>query len=386
MESINFIEIIIVNGIGAFLMIFLKLTRIENIEKRIAGDKLFDAMISITTAGCLVEILTFVINGREFVCAETLSYILNSLCFIGTCSVGYLWCLYVDFRIFNSISRLRRRAKILAVPLAVDVLINIINLSGCGIIFIISDDNVYIRGSLAIVVYIVLFFYFIYSIVLMERSKRSGLHVRFFPLYCFVVPCIVGTIIQGCFYGVTLGWTSVAVALMLIYIQIQSLNTFVDPLSGLYNRKYMDYILSQVRYNQDMNLYGIMIDVNDFKSINDVYGHSSGDDAIRTIGVILSDAAAQDGLAVRYAGDEFIVLLKTDSQENTQQVMKHIREESEHFNETSGKPYRISFAMGCSKFDAVSGDVEKFLSDLDSKMYADKRSYYRDSAVDRRRK
>ena len=385
MESVNFAEIIIVNGIVAFLMIFLKMTRIENIGKKIAGDKMFDAMIYITTAGCLIEILTFVINGRVFASAVTLSYILNSLCFIGTCSVGYLWCLYVDFRIFNSIGRLRKRAKLLAIPLAADVLLNVVNMSGCGIIFSVSDDNVYARGNLVITVYIVLFFYFIYSIVLMERAKRSGLHVRFFPLYYFVVPCIVGTIVQGCFYGITLGWTAVAIAMLLIYIQAQSLNTFVDSLSGLFNRKYMDYILSQIRLDPGISLYGIMIDVNNFKAINDLHGHSSGDDAIRAIGSILADTVAGNGLAVRYAGDEFIVLLKTGNPDDTDKMMKQIRNSAENFNEISGKPYLISFAMGCSKFDEVSGDVEKFLSELDLKMYADKRSYYSESGVDRRR-
>lgn len=385
MESVNFAEIIIVNGIGAFLMIFLKMTRIENIGKKIAGDKLFDAMIYITTAGCLIEILTFVFNGRIFASAVTLSYILNSLCFIGTCSVGYLWCLYVDFRIFNSIGRLRKRAKLLAIPLAADVLLNVVNMSGCGIIFSVSGDNVYARGNLVITVYIVLFFYFIYSIVLMERAKRSGLHVRFFPLYYFVVPCIVGTIVQGCFYGITLGWTAVAIAMLLIYIQAQSLNTFVDSLSGLFNRKYMDYILSQIRLDPGISLYGIMIDVNNFKAINDLHGHSSGDDAIRAIGSILADTVAGNGLAVRYAGDEFIVLLKTGNPDDTDKMMKQIRNSAENFNEISGKPYLISFAMGCSKFDEVSGDVEKFLSELDLRMYADKRSYYSESGVDRRR-
>lgn len=65
MNPVNMTEILIVNFIGVILMVFLLLTRIENIEKRFAGDILFDTMIWITIAGCLVEILTFVVDGKN---------------------------------------------------------------------------------------------------------------------------------------------------------------------------------------------------------------------------------------------------------------------------------------------------------------------------------
>lgn len=66
MDSVNVVEIIIVNGIEIFLMGFILLTRIESIEKRFAGDKIFDIMIWITLVGCLVETVTFVIDGKTF--------------------------------------------------------------------------------------------------------------------------------------------------------------------------------------------------------------------------------------------------------------------------------------------------------------------------------
>ena len=113
----NFSEIFIVNGIGIFLMIFLLVTRIENTKERHLDDRIFDIMIWLTIAGCLAEALSFMIDGKSFAGNRALAYFLNSFCFVGTCSVGFLWCLYMDLRVFHDISKMRKQAKFLIVPL-----------------------------------------------------------------------------------------------------------------------------------------------------------------------------------------------------------------------------------------------------------------------------
>lgn len=385
MNTGNLPEILIVNGIGIFLMVFLRLTRIENTEKRFIGDQIFDTMIWITVFGCLAEILTFLIDGHIFYGCRVISYILNSFCFIGTCGVGFLWCLFVDFLIYNNFSRLKEKARILVIPFIVDLVLNVVNYTGCGIIFWISEDNVYERGTLVLIPYLILFLYFIYSIFLVDRSKKIGLHIRFFPVYYFVIPCIIGTVIQGMAYGITIGWTSVAIAFIFVYIQTQSLNALVDPLSGLYNRRYMDCILSQFKQNMKNCIYGIMIDVNDFKKINDQCGHSQGDDAIRRIGAILNDSISENGLAIRYAGDEFILFIRTDEEQDVIEIMKQVEENVKKFNQMELAPYKLSLAMGYSCYEPSTGSVEQFLASMDEKMYETKRKYYQQANVDRRR-
>lgn len=376
MNSVNMAEIFIVNGIGICLMAFLRLTRIENIEENSFGERLFNIMLWLTFAGCFAESLTFAVNGQIFPGYRAVSYLLNSFCFIGTCTVGYLWCLYVDFRIFGSMKRIRKKYRILALPLAVDIIMNLINLNGCGIVFTITTENIYQRGSLVLTVYVILFFYFFYSIYLAKRSQRSGLHMRFLPMYYFVIPCMFGTFVQGMVYGITLGWTSVAIAFLFVYIETQSLNVYVDTLSGLYNRRYMDSVLNRIKSGSQLRLHGIMIDVNGFKQINDLYGHTEGDDAIRQIGRILLDSVPENGIAIRYAGDEFLLLVHTDSEEAVKDVMQVIRQNVRQFNDFRQKPYQLSFAMGYSRFDQTSGGKESFLSDMDRKMYEEKKRYY----------
>ena len=101
------------------------------------------------------------------------------------------------------------------------------------------------------------------------------------------------------------------VAVALIFVQMQSYaeSLYMDELSGLYNRRYFNAVLAEKKIASHKSLYGIMMDVNDFKCINDNLGHSTGDKAICTLGNILIRSIPDDGMAIRYAGDEFIVLL-----------------------------------------------------------------------------
>lgn len=57
--------------------------------------------------------------------------------------------------------------------------------------------------------------------------------------------------------------------MVFIHIQLQNINTFVDETSGLFNRKYMNFYLEKAHKTNPRQLYGIMMDVNDFKKIND---------------------------------------------------------------------------------------------------------------------
>jgi diguanylate cyclase (GGDEF)-like protein len=276
--------------------------------------------------------------------------------------------------------------KFLLIPLFLSVMMGLENLSGSGILFFITSDNTYKRGTMTILIYLFLFLYILYTIFLVEKSRRKGVNVRFFPVYHFVIPCLAGIFVQAMAYGITLGWTGVALGLMFVYVQEQSRNTYMDSLSGLYNRRYMEYVLKKVRLDDKAKLFGIMMDVNNFKQINDVFGHLKGDHAICSIGKILSKTVPSDGIAVRYAGDEFVVLLQTDSETKVNTFIRVLEENIDEFNSKKKEPYTLSLAMGYTQFDDSAGGINQFLSDMDAKMYAAKELHYRQKGADRRRK
>lgn len=384
MGTINIPEILIVNGIGVLLMILLRATWMGSVKNRQIGDNLYNAMISITVWGCALEAVTFLIDGVIFPGCLVVSYVTNGLLFMGTISVGFLWCLFADFHIHTNPQRVRSQAKYLGIPVLIIFALSISSMLGSGLMFSISPDNVYSRGSLTSLSYIFLFSYYAYSLYQASVHKRKGLRIQFFQVAYFVIPCILGTIIQGLWYGITMGWTSVAIAMILVYMQVQSKNAYMDSLSGLYNRRYLDYVLIHLKRMGGQYIYGIYIDVNDFKGINDRCGHASGDEAIRVIGGILSESIPATAVAIRCSGDEFMILLPTGEDTEAQAVMARVQENAEKRNASGCYPFLISLAMGCSRFDTAEGSAEEFLSQMDQQMYAAKAEYYKSKDTDRR--
>ena len=199
--------------------------------------------------------------------------------------------------------------------------------------------------------------------------------MNFFPVIYFVGPCFAGVLIQFLFYGITSSWVLVAIALIFVQMQTYAENLYMDELSGLYNRRYLNAVLSERKFTKCKSLYGIMMDVNAFKYINDNFGHSMGDKAICTLGNILSRSIPDGGMAIRYAGDEFIVLLSGVDTESVLVTMDEINHNLSQFNESKIEPFTLSVSMGYTEF-GEGDDTEAFLMHMDEKMYEEKRKYH----------
>lgn len=363
------------NGLTVLMMWFLLLCRRKNRESIHVSDKIYDGMAIVNLLGALSETIAFLVDGKQFIGSRQINYISNSICFIGTVSMGLLWCLYVELYIYRNYKRIFKKVRLVMLPWAVEVIMVLCNLPGTGIMFKISEENIYQRAAGALVGYISLIIYFAYSIYLVYQSRKQGINLNFFPVLYFVGPCLAGVLIQFLFYGITSSWVLVAVALLFVQMQSYAESLYMDELSGLYNRRYLNAILTEKKITSGKSLYGIMMDVNGFKYINDNFGHSMGDKAICTLGNILSRSIPDGGMAIRYAGDEFIVLLSGVDTESVLATMDEINHNLSQFNESSTEPFNLSVSMGYAEFGA-GDDTEAFLMHMDEKMYEEKRKYH----------
>ena len=153
----------------------------------------------------------------------------------------------------------------------------------------------------------------------------------------FLVPCMTGIAIQWAFYGIAVGWLALSISLLFVYILFQSENSYVDSLTGLYNRKYLDYIMEVENRKANHDYYGIMMDMDRFKSINDNFGHLTGDDAIYHVGKLPAETVSENCTVIRYAGDEFIVLMETQEKSEVERLVPDIQKAVQRFNLTKGK-------------------------------------------------
>lgn len=376
-NSINLAEILIVDSTGILCLLFLIYSKYANKSTKRVGEYLFSGMIFFTTTSLVLEIVSFLIDGRPGRFIYVLQCIINAILIFMVLLMGYMWCLFVEFKVHHSMKRVEKIAYVLAVPLAVHFVCLILDCFGKELLFSISKDNVYARGRFGWLTYMFICFYYLYSIVVVYIAKHKGSQIHFFPVYTFVLPCVLGTIVQGIRYGIATGWFAVAIALMFVEMQLQKEESFVDELSGLYNRKYLDYFYGQTRTKKDIRVYGIMMDLNQFKKINDTYGHTVGDDAIRTVSRLLSHWVETPDTVIRFAGDEFIVLCVNKPEKDVVALMNTIRQKLCDYNVSGKKPYQLSFSMGYTEYSEDCRALDDFLHDMDKKMYKDKEEFRR---------
>ena len=368
-------EILMANGLTVLMMCYLLSCRRKNRESLHTEDKVYDGIAKVNILGAVAETISFLVDGKSFIGCRQLNYISNSLCFIGTVSMGLLWCLYVNLRIYRNFKKISEKMAVVMIPWMIEVIMVLGNLIKPGIMFKVSADNVYQRTGGALAGYITLVIYLAYSLYMVYHSRKQGVNLSYFPVFYFVCICFAGVLIQLVFYGVTSSWLITAVTLIFTQMQSYAENIYMDELSGLYNRRYLKAVLAK-RKNTDANsLYGIMMDVNDFKYINDSFGHSMGDKAISTMGNILFKSIPDAGIAIRYAGDEFIVLLSGVDTERVLATMEEINHNLSRFNESGIEPFHLSVSMGYTEF-GTEDDAETFLMHMDEKMYEEKRKYH----------
>lgn len=363
---INIPEILVANGTGAFLVLFLLLYRIRIAQTNQFDEKAYNFMLIVTFIATINETLSFIIDARPGFIFHILQYISNTISSASSGIIGYCWCLFVEYHIHRNFKRIKKKSRILAVPLIIATILIFINLLGTGIIFDISKENVYTRGPMNFILYIFVFVYYIESIYTVQKAKNDSILVEFFPIYFFIIPCMIGTMIQGFFFGISTVWLCVAIAFIIVYIEIQISISFIDDLSGLYNRKYMNHYLNKLQNNKTKHAYGFLLDVNDFKVINDTYGHLSGDRAIIHIGKILQNAVGNGCVAIRMGGDEFVIFAILKSNEEALALKKHIEQNVRQFNTNSTEPFHLSFSIGIAKYN---GNIDTFLSAMDDSMY-----------------
>lgn len=368
-------EILMANGLAVLMMCYLLSCRRKNRESLHTEDKVYDGIAKVNILGAVAETIGFLVDGKSFIGCRQLNYISNSLCFIGTVSMGLLWCLYVNLRIYRNFKKISEKMAVMMIPWIIEVVMVLGNLIRPGIMFKVSADNVYQRTGGALAGYITLVIYLAYSLYMVYHSRKQGVNLSYFPVFYFVCICFAGVLIQLVFYGVTSSWLLAAVTLIFIQMQSYAENIYMDELSGLYNRRYLKAVLAK-RKNTDANsLYGIMMDVNDFKHINDSFGHSMGDKAISTMGNILFKSIPDAGIAIRYAGDEFIVLLTGADKACVLATINEINKNILRFNDSKAEPFELSVSMGYAEF-GKDDNAEVFLRNMDDKMYEEKRRYH----------
>lgn len=148
-----------------------------------------------------------------------------------------------------------------------------------------------------------------------------------------------------------------------------------DLLTGLYNRNYFELVMAQEmekvkRYGGRLSL--VLIDVDNFKQINDNYGHLHGDGVLRECALILNKAVRSSDTLVRLGGDEFLIIMPETECNEKDILIQRINGCVKEWNgKYASQGYDLSLSFGCSVLEQGK-ELLEVLSEADALMYKDK--------------
>jgi len=153
--------------------------------------------------------------------------------------------------------------------------------------------------------------------------------------------------------------------------------SLVDELTGLYNRRgFLTLAQQQLKQARrgHRELVLLFVDMDDFKEINDTFGHHEGDAALVRASEILKHTFRDSDIIARLGGDEFVVLATDTGKSGSEIIIQRLREELRVRNDRDGYPYRLSFSVGAARFDPEAPPtIEELLAAADAMLYAQKR-------------
>lgn len=328
-------------------------------------------MVTIGIAN-ISDCCVYYLAGSSNIVIKVLVFLSGSGLFLGNVMIGYLWAKFIMVHMNIPFSDIRR--NIYRTIGLISIVLLVINIF-YPLVFSVSDGR-YQRGFAYIIFLIFAAFYILDSLYLyVKRVKKNG-SLKLFPVHIFLIPVILGVVIQAFFIEISITWTSIAISVAGIMTALKNEIIFTDCLTGLYNRMYLEFLHKRACNKKDCWVSGIMIDLNGFKQINDNYGHAEGDLALCIVADLLRKSFSEYGVVTRYAGDEFVIMLNTTDDQLIQKIIKSAKKNFVTENEKNDKPYQLSASMGYAITNLSNETIDDFMNRIDEQMYQDKMKYY----------
>lgn len=371
MQTFMYTEI----NIFALVVLFLIFLNVHHrADRYLIEQKLFLALLTSNALILILDSAMWILDGKIGFYVRGLYLLVTAFYYSLNPIICMIWSFYADYQIYDDRKHLRKLLIPLLIPVCINTLLSFFSI-WCNFLFYIDSNNIYHRGDHFYIMAAICYFYLIRTLIfIIIRQKKIKKH-NFIPIIVFAILPFLAGILQTMFYGISLVWVCVTISILIIFINIQHDELNSDYLTGLFNRRQLDYyLLQRLQSNTDKCLLaGIMIDLNSFKLINDRYGHNAGDQALKHTAKILKRTFRRNEFIARYGGDEFIIVMEIKDKVDLIKAVAKLKENVRQFNIQKLAPYTISLSIGYDFFDCRSGEpAGEFIERIDRLMYKDK--------------
>lgn len=371
MMMINTILAIQLNIFMVLLLFSIAVHGCFRLNKKEEVHRLFLTLICLTIFILILEILSVILNSSDYINFIVAQKLVDTAGFTLAPVVPIVATLYA----YKRINKFKRISVNKFVWLAIPFIINgILSLGSYHFnwIFNITDENLYVRGPLFFVSPMTSFFYYIIHLLFLYDNHEKVSKEALIILGSLTLFPAVLSIFQLYYFIYLTIWNSVGLAVVINYIFIMHEQAKRDPLTGLGNRMAYEEYLANWNRKSNIILSVINIDLDNFKNINDVYGHQEGDEALKFFAKKLEEVFEGIGICIRWGGDEFILLLNEKRREILEKYVKTLNDKIDAYNDSNDIPYRIQFSCGIVIYDDSFDNIYEFIRHSDKLMYEEK--------------
>jgi diguanylate cyclase (GGDEF)-like protein len=365
---IHYLEQFQIN-IYAMLMLLVILVLIQLRAKvEFYSKKLLKIVIIVNIIGLVMEPITWIFDGNASGIGYFISYGSNfMLVLLGPLLAGVA-AAYAHYKILGGRKRLSGCLHSL-LPSVFVLLLLVVNLFTPIIFTIDRTTGLFEVAPFNWVNYLIIFGIYLYVCVLLQKNRtKTNSRIVLFVVMFFSLP-VIGMIIQIFCIGLYLSWSTMSLGILIAYTLLETTSGDRDFLTQLYSRaNYEEYVKFLIEEKREFQL--MMIDLDGFKAINDKFGHNIGDLVLIDFSKILSRVFTGENMIVRLAGDEFVIVIENNGQDDTAIVngIAMLCKES-----TVEQVRDLQFSCG---FQKHSQDLtfDELYSKVDSNMYLNKHS------------
>lgn len=304
--------------------------------------------------------------------------IINIFYFLFLTLSCYYWFLYVMAFQKSKIFKNKLLYSCTLIPLIIVCLLSILSYNN-NIIFYINNNGLYQRGNYYFLqpalTYIYVFYPTITSLLKAFKDENYANKSKYLSMSIFGIVPIIASLFQIHFQDVPLILIGGTIAVLQVFINNQEEQISIDSLTGLNNRhQLMNYLHTKMK-NHKKNLYLVVIDIDYFKSINDLYGHIEGDHALTVIAdAIRKISNKYKAFSARYGGDEFILVIDEEEEFKIKTLEKELNDLLQEEKQKLKLDYTLSASVGYCKYNNSITNISKFIVKADKNMYNSKQA------------
>lgn len=362
------------------IMLVILRVHIRSLDKSAPARVFTSLLLSMMIYSCF-DLLCGLIENHYIPTNHAFSTFANVCFFFSSHAVAYLSFVYAEHEMERPWIFDARKRMLVRLPLFALIILTLLTLK-FKFYFYIDEQGNYIKGAYYIPMLVLAYGYIIavgVDMLILSRDKHYYTQrKKLLTLGSFVFFPLLAGAIQSMFTGVSLICFGGTIAMVQVFINLQETRITLDPLTKINNRTRLMQVLEMNMADEKQPLYFVMLDVDNFKAVNDKYGHLEGDTALIAVSRILMQVCGSyHGILARFGGDEFSVVLLPPPHEDRDDLIDTFRAQFDlalqKYNAASTASYSLGVSLGWAKRSDTINTIPLLIEAADKSMYENKK-------------